>query len=167
MKISTAYVGLGSNLQAPVQQLDKAVNVLRNTPTLTLLSVSAYYHSPAMLPDENQTPQPDYINAVAGIRTMLTPRKLLETLLVIETKQGRVRNGQRWAPRVLDLDLLLYDDVIIDEPDLQIPHPGLPQRAFVLYPLYDIAPELIIPGQGPLISLLKYSDQKALRKVAI
>lgn len=167
MKICSAYIGLGSNQRDPVRQLDLAVAALRNSALLRVRIVSPYYRNAAILPEEDKTPQPDYINAVAAVDTMLTARALLETLLAIETTLGRLRDGRRWVPRVIDLDLLLYDDVMIDEPDLQIPHPELTERAFVLYPLYDIAPELTIPGQGRLIDFLNHSHKKALHKVTV
>lgn len=98
--------------------------------------------------------QPDFINAVAALETRLTPQALLQALLVIEAQHGRRRDGMRWGPRSLDLDLLLYGDTLLDAPDLVLPHPGMHERAFVLYPLADIAPGLSVPGHGSVQALL-------------
>ena len=98
--------------------------------------------------------QPDYVNAVMAVATDLSPIELLRALQVIENSHGRVR-GERWGSRTLDLDILLYGDQIIALPDLTVPHIGLTERAFVLYPLYEIAPQLIIPNKGRLVDLLK------------
>ncbi|MGB5062350.1 MAG: 2-amino-4-hydroxy-6-hydroxymethyldihydropteridine diphosphokinase, partial [Candidatus Competibacter sp.] len=104
---------------------------------------------------------PDYLNAAAALDTMLAPDELLAALQTIETAQGRTRTV-RWGPRTLDLDLLLYDQLVLDEPRLTLPHPRLHERAFVLYPLYDIAPYLAIPGHGLLSELLIKFPQTAL-----
>jgi 2-amino-4-hydroxy-6-hydroxymethyldihydropteridine diphosphokinase len=106
--------------------------------------------SPA--PPMDGTPQPEYVNAVAWLRTTLAPRALLDSLLGIEQAHGRSR-GRRWAARTLDLDLVLYGGEIIDEPGLRLPHPGLTTRAFVLYPLAELVPQMEIPGAGPLPAL--------------
>jgi 2-amino-4-hydroxy-6-hydroxymethyldihydropteridine diphosphokinase len=97
--------------------------------------------------------QPDYINAVAAIDTLLTPLALLDALLGIERMHGRVRHATRWGPRTLDLDVLVYGDRIITDPRLAVPHPGIVERAFVLLPLAEIAPDLTIPGRGPVAAL--------------
>lgn len=97
--------------------------------------------------------QPDYINAVAALETALAPLELLAALRVIEQRHGRRRDGTRWGPRTLDLDILLHGELLLDTPELMLPHPGLHERAFVLYPLMDIAPELVIPGRGTLRAL--------------
>lgn len=97
--------------------------------------------------------QPDFINAVAALATRLPPQDLLQALLAIEVRHGRRRDGAHWGPRTLDMDLLLYGDTVLDAPGLVLPHPGLHQRAFVLYPLADIAPELSVPGLGSVRAL--------------
>jgi len=102
--------------------------------------------------------QPDYVNAVMSITTSLTPLALLDILQSIEQQQGRVRGAERWGPRTLDLDLLLYAEQVINLPRLKIPHPGLHERSFVLYPLFEIAPSLVIPGRGALATLLQHCE---------
>lgn len=143
-----AFVALGSNLDEPRGQVLRAMDALAGLPETRLWARSRLYASPPM----DGTPQPDYVNAVAWLRTTLAPRALLDALLGIEQAHGRDR-GQRWAARTLDLDLLLYGGAVIDEPGLRIPHPGLTTRAFVLYPLAELVPQLEVPGAGPLPAL--------------
>jgi 2-amino-4-hydroxy-6-hydroxymethyldihydropteridine diphosphokinase len=110
--------------------------------------------------------QPDYVNAVAGLLTRLTPPDLLSELLGIERHMGRRRQSvSRWGPRVIDLDLLLYGDRIIDTRNLSVPHPGISERNFVLFPLLDIAPELAIPGQGKVSTMAGGLDSSALQRI--
>lgn len=144
-----AYIGLGSNLSDPIAQLRAALAALGRLPSSRLVAVSRMYRNPPMGPAD----QPDYVNAVARLDTELSPRALLEALLGIEQAQGRVRDGERWGPRTLDLDLLVYGRSRLEEPGLTVPHPGLPARGFVLYPLREIAPELDVPGMGPVAAL--------------
>ncbi len=141
----TAYIGLGSNLEDPVQQVQRALVELAAIPATRLLRQSSLYRSPPLGPPD----QPDYINAVAELSTTLQPLELLDELQHIENAHGRVR-GIRWGARTLDLDLLLYGDRRIDESRLILPHPGLALRAFVLVPLLEIAPALDVPGVGPV-----------------
>ena len=138
-----AWIGLGSNLADPLAQLRRALDELDHLPETRLLAASSIYRSPPMGPKD----QPDYFNAVARLETGLAPQALLAELQAIERAHDRVRE-RRWGPRTLDLDILLYGGLIIDEPDLQVPHPGLHERAFVLYPLRELAPSLEIPGRG-------------------
>ncbi len=145
-----AYIGLGSNLGDSVAEIKAACLALRELPTSEWVSGSPLYRTAPI----SEVPQADFINAVCRLRTELMPRQLLDELLVIEIRQGRVRGGGKDGPRSLDLDLLLYGDRVVSEPGLQIPHPRLHGRAFVLYPLADIAPELTIPGHGPVRALL-------------
>lgn len=144
-----AYIGLGSNLQDPLRQLKEAFTALSALPESKLLSRSSLYGSKPMGPQD----QPDYVNAVALLETRLPPLQLLHELQQIENQQGRVRQ-RRWGERTLDLDLLLYGDQCIDLPELVVPHIGLAERNFVLYPLHEIAPELHIPKLGALQQLL-------------
>jgi len=109
--------------------------------------------------------QPDYLNAVVGLQTRLAALNLLRELQNIEHQHGRVRNGERWGPRTLDLDLLLYADDIIDSPDLSVPHPGIAERAFVLLPLAEIAPDLIVPNKGTVSELLVQCHQFGIRRL--
>ena len=146
-----AYIGIGSNLNDPVDQVERAFQALANLPSSQLAARSPRYRT---APVGGPTDQPDYLNAVAALETALTPDALLAALQTIETAQGRVR-AERWGPRTLDLDLLLYGSITRNDPRLTLPHPRLHQRAFVLYPLSDIEPELMIPGQGQLTALLE------------
>ena len=153
-----AFIGLGSNLSGPAQQINRALETLSSLPQVTLLRHSGLYLSPPMGPAD----QPDYVNAVAQLETELSPHHLLDLLQSIEQQQGRVR-GERWGPRTLDLDLLLYDEQRIVDERLSVPHPGMARRAFVLYPLLEIAPGLEIPGLGPLSSLIEQCPREGLR----
>ena len=144
MSAVTAYLGLGANLDDPARQVRRAFDELAALPASRLVSRSPLYKSPPLGPPD----QPDYINAVAALETTLPPLELLAALRAIEVRHGRTRVGSRWGPRSLDLDILLYGDLMLDSPELRLPHPGLHERAFVLYPLYDVAPELEVPGRG-------------------
>jgi 2-amino-4-hydroxy-6-hydroxymethyldihydropteridine diphosphokinase len=144
------YIGLGSNLTDPYRQLATARIAIRNLHNVSEQAFSSVYRSKPMGPQN----QPDYLNAAMAITTSLAPLQLLRALQAIEAQQGRVRTGERWGARTLDLDILLYGEQCIDMPELTIPHRGIAQRAFVLYPLYEIAPALIIPGLGRLADLL-------------
>ncbi len=147
--MSRAYIGLGSNLQAPRRQLERALEALAALPRSQVLKASRFYRSPPLGPAD----QPDYLNAVALLETELAPLALLDRLQALENAQGRVRT-RRWGPRTLDLDLLLYDRRRIDHPRLQVPHPGIAERDFVLKPLAEIAPGLEVPGLGRVAALL-------------
>jgi len=148
----TVYIGIGSNLQQPIEQVKQALQRLAEIPQTRLITCSPLYRSAPLGPAD----QPDYINAVAALATELAPLDLLDALQTIEQQQGRVRSGERWGPRTLDLDLLLYGEQEIAIDRLIVPHPGLGERNFVLYPLYDIAGEdLQIPGLGLLGELLQ------------
>ncbi|TNF99967.1 MAG: 2-amino-4-hydroxy-6-hydroxymethyldihydropteridine diphosphokinase [Gammaproteobacteria bacterium] len=161
MKTVQVFIGLGSNLEKPIEQVHSALNAVKTLACDGRLSVSPLYRSKPMGPVD----QPDYINAVAGFETVLEAEALLEQLQLIERLHGRVRDGERWGPRTLDLDILLYGQEMIDEPALTIPHPGMHQRAFVMLPLYDIAPELHIPGMGRLADLVKSVDRGDIEKL--
>ena len=156
--MTPAYVGLGSNLAGPEAQVRRALEGLGRLPRTRLLAASRLYRSPPMGPAD----QPDYVNAVAAVETDLPPLELLDALQALETAQGRVR-GERWGPRTLDLDLLLYGRLELDHPRLRLPHPGLYGRNFVLYPLAELAPDLEVPGAGPLAALLARCPRDGLR----
>lgn len=143
-----AYIGLGSNLENPRQQVSQALDELTAIPETILDAASSLYRSRALGPEG----QPDYINAVARIKTLLAPLALLDALQAIENAHGRVREV-RWGARTLDLDLLLYGNQEIRHKRLTIPHPEMHRRAFVLTPLHEIAPDLAIPGRGGVSSL--------------
>ena len=151
--MTLAYVGLGSNLDHPRRQLARAVRELRRLPRTRLIAVSPSY---VTAPQGSVAPQPDYVNAVAALTTSLSPRALLARLHAIERRHRRTRrNGERNAPRTLDLDLLLFGRRRLRVTDLSIPHPRMHERAFVLRPLADLAPAVVIPGRGPAQRLLR------------
>jgi 2-amino-4-hydroxy-6-hydroxymethyldihydropteridine diphosphokinase len=149
----TACVALGSNLDDPRAKVLHGVGALAALPQTRLLACSRLYRTPPWGIIE----QPDFVNAAARLETSLPPRALLDALRMIETRAGRVRTIRN-GPRVLDLDLLLYGDRTVDEPDLVVPHPRLCERAFVLLPLADVAPELEVPGHGRVSGLLARID---------
>lgn len=160
MKPTTAFIGVGSNLREPVEQVRLAIEALATLPDTRLVRSSPLYRNPAVGPGR----QPDYVNAVAELRTGLGPGALLDGLQAIETRMGRERGPVRWSPRVIDLDLLLYGARRIDDERLTVPHPRMAERAFVLYPLADIAPDLEIPGRGSLSVLLERVSRDALAR---
>lgn len=144
-----AYVGLGSNLNGPARQIETAMELLAAIRATRLVRQSSLYRSTPF----GGVEQPDFVNAAASLLTQLSAQELLLELQRIETDRGRDRGEVRWGPRVLDLDLLVYSDQRIDEPDLVVPHPGIGERNFVLLPLGEIAPGLSIPGLGRISSL--------------
>ena len=139
-----AYIGLGSNLDGPVGQIESALDRLSQVADTRLVASSHLYRSAPFGGIE----QPDFVNAAATILTQLSPRDLLAELKEIEHIAGRDAGGQRWGPRVIDLDLLVYGATVVDDEDLKVPHPGIAERNFVLLPLRELAPELTIPGLG-------------------
>lgn len=147
----TCYIGLGSNLEDPIQQVKTAIAELQTLPQSEFLAVSSLYQNPPLGPQD----QPDFINAVASIKTELTALTLLQELKALEKKHERVRTNRWGSPRTLDLDFLLYGDAMITAAELAVPHPGMEQRAFVLYPLAEIAPDLKLPSGLLLQDLLK------------
>lgn len=152
------YIGLGANLGHPRQQVEQALEQLQALPRSELAAVSSLYRTAPVGPAD----QPDFINAVARLDTALDPLALLAALQQIERRHGRIRNGQRWGPRTLDLDILLFGDQILDWPQLCVPHPQMQARAFVLGPLAEIAPPgLQVPGQGRLDTLLAAVEDDA------
>ena len=153
--MTSAWIGLGSNLGASLSILADAVDGIRSLDATRLRDVSPAYRTPPW----GVTNQPDFFNAVVEVETEQSPRQLLENLLEIEQRLGRRRNDQHWGPRLIDLDLLIYADRQLDEPDLIVPHPHLQERAFVLVPLNDLAPDLHVPGQGPVSDLLSRLDE--------
>ncbi|MEM1174277.1 MAG: 2-amino-4-hydroxy-6-hydroxymethyldihydropteridine diphosphokinase [Pseudomonadota bacterium] len=157
-----AYIGVGSNLDHPARQVEIAFDRIGELPASSLVSASSLYRSSPLGGIE----QPDYINAVVHITTSLSARKLLELLLALEKSQGRERDGQRWGPRVIDLDLLVFGGESVNEPGLQVPHPGIAERNFVLLPLREIAPDLVIPELGALAELAVNSDEPRIERIA-
>ena len=155
------YIGLGSNLDNPGEQIKKAVSRLSVLPKSTYIKDSGLYLSKAMQLPDDDSQQPDYYNAVALLETLLEPLELLDLLQSIEAQQGRER-VERWGPRTLDLDILLFGDLQISSERLQIPHPGLCDREFVLYPLQNIQQELEIPGHGKLTQCIQKCPKNGL-----
>ncbi len=153
-----AYIGLGSNLSEPIQQVRRAGRTLNQLPQTLLFRHSSLYRSRPLA----NLPQPDYINAVAVLQTALSPWELLQQLQQVENQQGRVRT-ERWGARTLDLDILLYDQLELHDPLLTIPHPGMLQRAFVLYPLYECCPDLVLPNGCPLVETLSHCTDDLIR----
>ena len=148
--VTRAWIGLGSNLEAPRRQVERAFDELARLPRTHLAGRSRLYRSDPVGP----AGQPDYVNAVAALDTALEPLALLDALQAIERTHGRVRT-LRWGPRTLDLDLLLYGERVQACERLTLPHPRLHERAFVLYPLADLAPGLVLPELGALSELLR------------
>jgi len=138
----TAYIGMGSNRHHPRRQLHKACGVLARMEKCRQLRISPFYRSPAL----GHCPQPAYVNAVASLKTTLPPASLLARLQALELAQGR-RRGRRWGARTLDLDLLIWGRLRLRSPELQLPHPRMHLRGFVLKPLADLAPNLRLPGR--------------------
>jgi len=157
-----AYIGLGSNLQKPAQQIEEALGLVAEIPDTRLVAVSSLYRSAPF----GGVEQPDFVNAVASMMTQLVPLELLARLQDVENRQGRDRDEARWGPRVLDLDLLVYSAQTIDEPDLSVPHPGIGERNFVLLPLEEIAPDLVIPGLGRVAGISVTMDEPSISRIA-
>ena len=144
------YIGLGSNLEQPREQIKRALQSLAELPDTKLLADSGFYESKPMGPSD----QPDYVNAVAELETALDAETLLGHCQSIEQQQGRIRQ-RHWGERTIDLDVLLYGQEQIDTADLTVPHPGIEQRDFVYLPLLKISPDIVIPGKGALKDIVK------------
>jgi 2-amino-4-hydroxy-6-hydroxymethyldihydropteridine diphosphokinase len=157
-----AYIGVGSNLQDPERQVRAALALLAELADSRLIAQSALYRNPPMGPAD----QPDYVNAVAGLLTRQEPEALLQSLQALEQRLGRIRKaGDRWGPRIIDLDLLVYGSLQLDVPGLNLPHPGIFERNFVLLPLCDIAPALEVPGQGIVAALAAGVERTGLQRL--
>jgi 2-amino-4-hydroxy-6-hydroxymethyldihydropteridine diphosphokinase len=144
-----AYIGVGSNLDEPRDQVRQAILELKELPDCVVTAVSALYQSAPMGPQD----QPDFINAAVAMLTHMTPHQLLDALQIIEDDHGRRRDGQHWGPRTIDLDLLVFGGMRISDKVLTVPHPGIRERNFVLLPLCELAPQLIVPGVGTVTAL--------------
>ncbi|HEY3730977.1 MAG TPA: 2-amino-4-hydroxy-6-hydroxymethyldihydropteridine diphosphokinase [Steroidobacteraceae bacterium] len=154
MRWQPAYVGVGSNLGEPADQVRGALTALSALPEVRCVTASSLYGSRPLGPQA----QPDFINAAAGLLTRLEPLPLLQQLRALEQRLGREPPRVRWGPRRIDLDLLVYGQQRCDQPQLTLPHPGIVQRNFVLYPLLEIAPELSVPGCGRVAELAARVD---------
>jgi 2-amino-4-hydroxy-6-hydroxymethyldihydropteridine diphosphokinase len=156
-----AYIALGSNLATPVEQLHAALRALAELPGSRLAAVSSFYASDPLGPPD----QPRFVNAVAALDTELAPLALLDALQAIEREQGRVRKAERWGPRTLDLDILLFGDRQLSGERLTVPHYHMHARAFVLYPLAEIAPDLRLPDGRALNELLAACPYTGLERL--
>jgi 2-amino-4-hydroxy-6-hydroxymethyldihydropteridine diphosphokinase len=141
-----AYIGLGANLGEREATLRRALELLAATPGVDVVAVSSFRETDPV----GFTEQPRFVNAAAVVETDLAARAVLDRLLAVERLLGRTRDGPRYGPRTVDLDLLLYGDEVIDEPGLRVPHPRLHERLFVVEPLLELDPGLVVPGRGPL-----------------
>jgi 2-amino-4-hydroxy-6-hydroxymethyldihydropteridine diphosphokinase len=156
-----AYIGIGSNLDDPVSQVKEAIEELEAIPDSVLSARSSLYSSKPMGPAD----QPDYVNAVVALDTLLSSEDLMQTLVKIEDRQGRDRGGDKWGPRIIDLDLLMYGKKKINTDQLTVPHPGMHERDFVIIPLHEIAGNVNIPGHGYLTTLINQCETHSLKKL--
>lgn len=156
----TSYIGLGANLNNPVVQLVKAINALKSLPQSQFVAASPMYCSKPLGPAD----QPDYMNSVVKIETALSPEELLDALQKIELEQGRERKDERWGPRVIDLDILLYGNQTIHTDRLTIPHYHMGEREFVLYPLFDIDSDVTMPDGTAIRDLLANCPRNGLQR---
>ena len=149
--MTRAYIGLGTNLGDRAAMLRAALEQLAAEPGVAVVGVSPVHETEPV----GVTDQPRFLNAAAAVETELPPRDVLDRLLGIERRLGRTRDGPRFGPRTIDLDLLLYGDEVIDEPGLEVPHPRLHERLFALEPLLELEPQLELPGRGPLAEIVR------------
>jgi len=156
-----AWLGLGSNQQGPAAQLQTALGKLAHIDGIEILQVSGFYRTPPW-GDEQQD---DFINAVVQVETSLAPMPLLRALQSVENAMGRIRGGRRWGPRVIDIDLLLYGDLQFRSEELELPHPRMHERAFVLVPLCELDAGLTIPGRGKAGEVLQTLDRNGISAV--
>lgn len=161
MLSDVAYIGLGSNLGQPVENLKSALQAIETHGQMVLNASSNFYSSSPMGPKD----QPDYVNAVCRVKTSLQPQELLAILQDIENKHGRERIGDRWGPRTLDLDILLYNDLILNTQNLTLPHYGMQDREFVLVPLFEIAPDMIMQDGRSLASWVAKCNLDGLYRI--
>lgn len=143
--MTVAYIAIGSNLASPLEQVNAAIQALGEIPQSRIVALSSFYRTPPLGPQD----QPDYLNAAVALETSLSPEALLDHTQRIELQQGRVRKAERWGPRTLDLDIMLFGDAVINTERLTVPHYDMKNRGFMLWPLFEIAPELVFPdGEG-------------------
>jgi 2-amino-4-hydroxy-6-hydroxymethyldihydropteridine diphosphokinase len=165
--MTRAFIALGSNLAEPIQQVESAFLALNKIPHTQLIKKSSLYQTAPIGYDEATIANiPDFINAVAELSTELSPVALLDALLAIENQAGRVRPYPN-APRILDCDLLLYDNIVMHTEKLTLPHPRMHQRGFVLLPLFEIAPHLILPNHGKIAALMTPEYIAGVRKLSL
>ncbi|WP_368542171.1 2-amino-4-hydroxy-6-hydroxymethyldihydropteridine diphosphokinase [Enterobacter soli] len=152
--MTLAYIALGSNLASPLEQVNAAVKALGEIPQSRIVAVSSFYRTPPMGPQD----QPDYLNAAVALETALDAETLLDNTQRIELQQGRVRKDERWGPRTLDLDIMLFGQDVIATERLTVPHYDMKNRGFMLWPLFEIAPDLTFPDGDPFRALLARLD---------
>ncbi len=148
--MTLAYIAIGSNLASPLEQVNAAITALGEIPYSQIVARSAFYRTPPLGPQD----QPDYLNAAVALETTLDAEALLDHTQRIELAQGRVRKAERWGPRTLDLDIMLFGDEVINTPRLTVPHYDMHNRGFMLWPLFEIAPEVLFPDGTPLACVL-------------
>ncbi|MDN8601291.1 2-amino-4-hydroxy-6-hydroxymethyldihydropteridine diphosphokinase [Citrobacter sp. S2-9] len=139
--MTLAYIAIGSNLASPLEQVNAAIQALGEIPESRIVALSSFYRTPPLGPQD----QPDYLNAAVALETTLLPEALLDHTQRIELQQGRVRKAERWGPRTLDLDIMLFGDEVINTERLTVPHYDMKNRGFMLWPLFEIAPEWVFP----------------------
>ncbi|MGU9932791.1 2-amino-4-hydroxy-6-hydroxymethyldihydropteridine diphosphokinase [Enterobacter asburiae] len=148
--MTLAYIAIGSNLASPLEQVNAAVQALGEIPQSKIVAVSSFYRTPPLGPQD----QPDYLNAAVALETALNAETLLDNTQRIELQQGRVRKAERWGPRTLDLDIMLFGHETINTERLTVPHYDMKNRGFMLWPLFEVAPDLIFPDGIPLRTIL-------------
>ena len=158
--MTVAYIAIGSNLASPLEQVNAALKALGDIPESHILIVSSFYRTPPLGPLD----QPDYLNAAVALETSLAPEELLNHTQRIELQQGRVRKAERWGPRTLDLDIMLFGNEVINTERLTVPHYDMKNRGFMLWPLFEIAPELVFPDGTILENLLRKNKFHELNK---
>jgi 2-amino-4-hydroxy-6-hydroxymethyldihydropteridine diphosphokinase len=152
--MTLAYIAIGSNLASPLEQVNAAIQALGEIPQSRIVALSSFYRTPPLGPQD----QPDYLNAAVALETTLSPEVLLDHTQRIELLQGRVRKAERWGPRTLDLDIMLFGDAVINTERLTVPHYDMKNRGFMLWPLFEIAPELVFPDGKTLRDTLSILD---------
>ncbi len=150
--MTRVYIALGSNLASPLSQVTAAIEALGAIPDSQIVAVSGFYRTPPLGPQD----QPDYLNAAVALETTLAPEALLDHTQRIELERGRVRKAERWGPRTLDLDIMLFGDETLATPRLTVPHYDMKNRGFMLWPLFEIAPELYFPDGETLAGVLEH-----------
>ena len=148
--MTVVYIAIGSNLASPLEQVNAAVQAIGEIPDSRIVAVSSFYRTPPLGPQD----QPDYLNAAVALDTALAPEALLDHTQRIELQQGRVRKAERWGPRTLDLDIMLFGDALINSERLTVPHYDMKNRGFMLWPLFEIAPDLHFPDGLALRAVL-------------
>lgn len=155
--MTVVYIAIGSNLASPLEQVNAAIQAIGEIPDSRIMAVSSFYRTPPLGPQD----QPDYLNAAVALDTALTPEELLNHTQRIELQQGRVRKAERWGPRTLDLDIMLFGDEVINTERLAVPHYDMKNRGFMLWPLFEIAPDLHFPDDNQsLAECLSYMSPR-------